>query len=388
MKRQRFAWRSSLVYLVYLVFLFFQPLFDPSTTAVTWLAIAAMIAVFVPVYLWTFARSGAEPYLWSRERRRPGAGLGILAMVLLGVASVPFNSGATTFLIYAAAAGGALRPRRRALAVVGGVEIVVVIATFASRIPFPYVLAAFAPALLLSPIIGLSVLFERERDQANARLAMAQDEIERLAAIAERERIARDLHDLLGHTLSTITLKSELAHRLATGDPERAASEMRDVERISRDALSEVRSAVAGFRARGLQGELANAKLALQAGEVAFDYYAEPLDLPPDRESVLALALREAVTNVLRHANARHCTVTLRRLGNHAELTVEDDGVGGAVIAGGLAGMRARLHALGGTLQIGDDLGTRLRVSLPLEALRSTAKERSRAPEGGELSAS
>ena len=110
---------------------------------------------------------------------------------------------------------------------------------------------------------------------------------------------------------------------------------------------------------------------------MAFDYYAEPLDLPPERESVLALALREAVTNVLRHADAGHCTVRLRRLGEHAELTVEDDGVGGAAVGdGGLAGIRARLQALGGTLQVTDDRGTRLRVSLPLEGTRAPARSR------------
>ncbi len=386
MTRQRHAPRSSAVYLVYLLFLFFQPLFDPSTVASTWIATGVMTVVFLPVYLWTFPRCTAQPYLWSRERRRPGAVLGIIAMVAIGVASIPINSGATTFLVYAAAAGGALRPRRRALTAVALVMATVLLAAFTSRIPFPYLLAAFAPALLLVPVIGLSVLFQRERVQTNARLAMAQDQIEHLAAIAERERIARDLHDLLGHTLSTITLKSELAHKLALDDPERAAGEMRDVERISREALAEVRSAVTGFRARGLQGELANVKLALEAGEVAFDYYAEPLELTPERESALALALREAVTNVLRHAGAEHCTVRLRRLGDHAELTVEDDGVGGAAVAdGGLAGMRARLQALGGTLQVTDDRGTRLRVALPLEGARSRAEAPAGKLGGGEL---
>jgi two-component system sensor histidine kinase DesK len=386
MTRKRPAWRASLVYLVYLIFLIFQPIFDPTTTSVTWLLTGAMVVVFLPLYLWTFSRTSTEPYLWSRERKRPGAVLGIVGMSLLGLVSIPINGGATTFLIYAGAASGSLTPRRRAVTAVGSVMVIVIVAAFVSGIPFPVVLAPFAPALVLVPMFGFTNIYQRERAQANARLAMAQDEIERLAAIAERERIARDLHDLLGHTLSTITLKSELAHRLALADPVRAAAEMREVERISRGALSEVRSAVTGYRARGLQGELANAKLALEAGEVAFDYYAEPLDLPPERESVLALALREAVTNVLRHAGAEHCTVRLRKLGDHAELTVEDDGVGGAAVAdGGLAGMRARLQALGGTLQVADDRGTRLRVALPIEGNRGRVEQPARTPDGGEL---
>ena len=219
MTRQRYSQRSSAVYLVYLLFLFFQPLFDPSTVAATWIATGVMTVVFLPVYLWTFPRCTSQPYLWSRERRRPGAVLGIIAMVAIGVASIPINSGATTFLVYAAAAGGALRPRRRALTVLALVMATALVTAFTSSIPFPYVLAAFAPAFLLVPVLGLSVLFQRERIQTDARLAMAQDEIEHLAAIAERERIARDLHDLLGHTLSTITLKSELAHHLALRRP-------------------------------------------------------------------------------------------------------------------------------------------------------------------------
>ncbi len=384
MTPKRASWRSSLVYLVYLVFLIFQPIFDPGTTALTWVLTAAMVLAFLPLFFWTFPRTGAEPYLWSRERRRPGAAAGIVGMCVLGLASIPINSGATTFLIYAGAASGGLRPRRRALTALGFVMAAVIVAAVASGMPFPLVLAPFAPALLLVPMFGLTTIYQREHAQANARLAMAQDEIERLAAIAERERIARDLHDLLGHTLSTITLKSELAHRLAAADPERAAAEMREVERISRQALSEVRSAVAGFRARGLEGELANAKLALEAGGVSFDYYLEPLELPPEREGVLALALREAVTNVLRHARAGRCRVRLRRLGDHAELLVEDDGVGGADVGdGGLAGMQARLRALGGALQVMDDRGTRLRVTLPLADGRARGQQRGPVEPGG-----
>lgn len=359
--------RAALPYLAYLVFLVFQPIFDPSTTLADWLAIPLMVAVFIPLYLWTFARCGDEPFLWDRARRVPGAVAGIAGMCALGLVCIPVNSGATTFMVYAAVAAGTLRPRRRAMVAVGAVTALVIAAAAVSRLPFPDVLAPFGPALLLVPLLGSASLHERDRQIANARLAMAQDEIERLAAIAERERIARDLHDLLGHTLSTITLKAELAHKLAARDPDGAAREMREVEMVSREALAEVRMAVTGFRARGLEGELASAKLALEAGGVRFDYYQEPLELSPQRESVLALALREAVTNVLRHARARRCTVRLERVGEHARLTVEDDGVGGADAGGGgLSGMRARLQALGGTQHVVDDRGTRLSLTLPL----------------------
>ncbi len=355
------------MYLFYLVFLGFEPIFDPTTTVWDWLAIVPMVAVFVPIYAWTFYNADRRPYLWSRERGVPGALAGIGAMAALGLICTPLNSGAAAFFIYAAAAAGHLRPRRLALVSMGAIFALVALSAWLSPVPFPYVLAAFTPALIFVPIAGLSSMHDCERQRANAKLAMAQDEIERLAAVAERERIARDLHDLLGHTLSTITLKAELASRLSERDPSRAAAEMRDVERVSRDALAQVRQAVRGYRAQGIQGELANAKLSLSAAGIAFDYYAEPQQLDGERESVLALALREAVTNVVRHAQARHCTVRLEREGSFATLSVQDDGIGGADAHGnGLSSMAARLQTVGGTLRVRDDRGTGLIVSVPL----------------------
>src|SRR5690606_2315226 len=176
----------------------------------------------------------------------------------------------------------------------------------------------------------------------------------------------------LGHTLSTITLKSELAARLAQRDPARAEQEMRDVERISRDALAQVRVAVRGYRSKGLQSEIVNAKLALEAAGVAFDYYVAQLRLTTTAESVLSLALREGITNVVRHAGARTCQVRLEHDGPWIRLRIEDDGNGAerttsprtprdqgeggawdptaeaAVAGSGIDAMRERVRALGG----------------------------------------
>lgn len=259
------------------------------------------------------------------------------------------------------------------------VFLTLVVAFLVSPVPLAYRFAAFTPAAVISPIIGLSTLYARERRESNARLRMAQDQVERLATIAERERIARDLHDLLGHTLSTITLKSELAARLVSRDPARAEREIRDVERLSRETLSEVRAAVSGYRKGGLEGEMVNAKLALEAAGVEFDYFTQPLHLRPDVEAVLATALREGVTNVIRHAGAKRCQVTLVDDGALVFLTVTDDGVGTRVERGGASGgtgllaMRERVRALGGTVTLnprtsGAKQGTRLEISLPRHA--------------------
>jgi two-component system sensor histidine kinase DesK len=195
----------------------------------------------------------------------------------------------------------------------------------------------------------------------------AQEDVEEMAKLAERERIGRDLHDLLGHTLSVIALKSELASKLADHDLPGAIQEIRDVERVSRDALSEVRRAVEGYRQHGLKGELRNASHALEAAGVRLDAQMAPVALPPRDETVLALALREAVTNVVRHAAASSCRVQLTADGAHTVLTIEDDGRGGVHGEGsGLSGMRSRVTEAGGTLEVSGSAGMRLTISVPV----------------------
>lgn len=199
----------------------------------------------------------------------------------------------------------------------------------------------------------------------------AQEEIEHLAKVAERERIARDLHDVLGHTLSVIALKSELASKLMERDPQQAGNEIREVEQISRQALSEVRDAIRGYRAKGLAAELAQAKTTLEtAGLTVQCDAASTVQLPPMQESVLALAVREAVTNVVRHAGARTCRLRLEQENGSCRLEIQDDGRGGSSLEGnGLRGMRERVQMLGGTLDRISDDGTTLTITLPIKEI-------------------
>lgn len=344
-------------YLVYLGMLAFQPLFSGEGPR-DGLVAAGLAAAFVPVYLWLY-------------RRRPGDRRGAWALawfVALGIVAVApaWNTGGTVFFVYAAAAAPYVLPRRRAVLAIGLLTLLPALLFPFSPVPVPYRWAVFLPALIFVPFVGLLTLAEADRRRADARLRTAHAEVERLATVAERERIARDLHDLLGHTLSTITLKSELAARLATRQPERAEGEMRDVERISREALQEVREAVQGYRVRGLAGELARAKLALEGAGIQFGYDADEIALAAEQEAVAALVLREAVTNVLRHSGAGRCTVTLRDRGDGVELAVRDDGRGGPLHEGnGLAGVRERLRGLGGSLRLEHDGGLALRALLP-----------------------
>ncbi len=294
-------------------------------------------------------------------------GARLLAVVagieLIGLGFGARNWGAASFFIYAAAfLGRKVPPPRGTRLLLLHLALVVAAAWLVPLAPFVWV-----PALVFSAIIGGINMHYAQLSRSNARLRLAQEEVEHLAKVAERERIARDLHDLLGHTLSVIVLKSELATKLAERDPRRAIEEMREVERISRDALAEVRAAVSGYRSRGLLEELASARRTLEGAGVAVTCDAQPVPLDPAQEGVLALALREAVTNVVRHAGARACRVRLACEDGRALLEVHDDGRGGAAPEGvGLAGMRERVQALGGTLDRDGASGTRLVVALPL----------------------
>lgn len=360
------GWEPYL-YLVFLGFMFFQPFFDPDFGALNWVLTLVLIAVFLPVYLGNFACGGRR------------ALVGICVIALLGVVGMFVNTGSSSFFIYAGAgAPYVVAKPRQALMFIGAILGLMTVSFLISPVPLPERLWAYLPALIFVPVNGLINIFQAEKDRGNRALRRAHDEIERLAKVAERERIARDLHDLLGHTLSSITLKSELASRLAVTDPKRAEREMAEVARVSRGALREVREAVSGYRARNLSGELDAAKTMLTAAGVRLEYFAEPLSLLPVQEGTLALALREAITNVVRHAQASVCTVRLLKTEDEVRLEVDDDGLGKAAPNGaGLSGMGERAELLGGRLGIkGNANGTQLRLSLPLrDTVKSTSKD-------------
>jgi two-component system sensor histidine kinase DesK len=345
------------VWLIYLASVFVKPA-RAGASAWEWAATIAGALVFLVLYVLGYR-------LPPRPRLLAAGGI-----LLLGVIFVPFNPGAIVYFIYGVSFfGHALRPgpALRLLLLVVAVEIL--LAWW-----FSLPLSTWASGILFSLMVGGINIHFGEVARANTRLRASQEEIERLAKTAERERIARDLHDLLGHTLSLVALKAELAGKLVDRDPERAREEIREVERISREALREVRNVVGGYRSEGLTAELVKARLLLDTAGIELAYFLAPVDLDPAREAVLALALREAVTNVVRHAGASTCRITLEPSETEVRLEVRDDGKGTRAPEGiGLSGMRARIEGLGGEVNLRADGGTVLTVTLPRPVPRTSS---------------
>jgi two-component system sensor histidine kinase DesK len=224
--------------------------------------------------------------------------------------------------------------------------------------------------LLYCLIFGLGNFAFAQLARTNALLERANSEIERLSQEAERERIARDLHDLLGHTLTVIAVKLDLARRLLSHDSERAQIEIVDAEQTARNALAEVRDAVSGYRAEGLDAEINRARRSLLSADVKLTTTLAPVNLSSSQVNVLCLALREAVTNVVRHAHATACHVALLEKDRTIRFTVEDNGIGGQIREGnGLRGMRERFQSMAGAVKLTGSAngGTSLELTLPLE---------------------
>lgn len=342
---------SPLLWVVYLGFFFIQPVAAHESLKL-WLLDLAGAAIFLVLYFGLFAIE--RPKVWVH----------IGGMMLLGLLYQPINHGACTFFIFAAA----MLPfcvQTNTAAVIGLFSIGGISAIEGVWLRLDGWTLFFSTAFPI--FIGAGNTFFAERNRMNQKLRKANEEVEHLAKVAERERIARDLHDVLGHTLSVITLKSELAGKLIDRDPELAGKEIREVEQISRQALTDVRDAIRGYRSRGLVAELAQAKSTLEtAGLTVQCDAATTVKLPAVQESVLSLAVREAVTNVVRHARARTCRMRLEQQNGSCCLEIQDDGMGGSHGEGnGLRGMRERVEMLGGTLLRETRSGTKITITLP-----------------------
>jgi two-component system sensor histidine kinase DesK len=316
-------------------------------TVAGWLGLAAFVGVYLTL---VFRNMGRRPF--------PLPLVGVLVVALGALAALlcfTLGSSWLGLFVYVAVACGATLPMRVAYWAIPATAAVMLLVGLHIGEKDAWNL------VLLVLLIGYAMTGVGQLVRTTIELRKARATVAQLAANGERLRLARDLHDLLGHSLSLITLKSELAGRMLPDHPDEAAQQVADIEQVSRQALVDVREAVTGYRRPRLASELAGVQVALTAAGVTADVPAEP-DLggvPEESESALAWALREAVTNVVRHSGAARCQVeVLRRQtldGAVLELSVEDNGSGGsgAGPGNGLTGLSERLEKIGGTLEAG-----------------------------------
>ena len=341
---------SPVAWLVYVGFWVIQPVYEHKTR--TWIYLALALLAFVSFFF------GA---LYGNLRTRRLCTLGILVLALL---YVPVNQSSFGIYFYLPWFLISLVESDAAFFRLIGLECTIIVL---QAWVFHLESWEWSVAIGVCALSGLNAVRMRQQGRANAKLRMARDEIEQLAKTAERERIARDLHDVLGHTLSLIAVKSELAGRLLATDPARAAQELAEIETTARRALTEVRQTVSGYRAQGLEAEIQQAAAALAAAGVTVTSRPQRAPrLPAQQEASLALILREAVTNIVRHAGARSCAISLETGPQGTVLVVHDDGCGITGEEGnGLRGMRERVRELGGELQLRSDGGAVVQVVLP-----------------------
>lgn len=344
---------SPYFYLLYLSFMVWKYIFSPfEYKEITYLLLS--FSVFIPIYFYSY---------WANKNKLI---LCIIACGLLGILWSPYNTGSSTFFIFGAAMCARLHPTRHAYIGIASL----IIAALGAYFIFDLNLIFLILTILFSIMTGIGALSAQLLINSKEQLIQKQGEVEHLATIAERERIARDLHDLLGHTLSVITLKAELASKLVDRDVQACKNEIKDIETTARNALAEVRSAIVGFRASSIEDEIKNTQIVLSAAQVALTTEITPLNLPPTIEKILALSLREATTNIIRHAKASTCFISLTTNEQELILSIQDNGMAGfnqmrIQEGNGLQGMKERVQALGGQLIHRADQGFYIELRIP-----------------------
>jgi two-component system, NarL family, sensor histidine kinase DesK len=352
--RWKYAWIWAAIWLAYLS----QPVLDAwrePDPVHRWVGLATLL-LFAATFIGAFAvmprlTRNRESHLGGTILTLVTAVLAIAITTLLGEAQLPI-------FVYVAVLAMFMLPGRWGPVTVVGIIVATAIAQ--AVVPswnpdYSVQFQIFVGGLAMWGVVQL-ITRNRELDEAHR-------EIARLAVEEERNRFARDLHDILGHSLTVMAVKAELAGRMVRLDPDRAESEITEVERLSRSALAEVRTAVAGYRDVSLATELANARSALSAAGIDADLPTAIDDVPPDRRELFGWVVREGVTNVVRHSGASRPTVHI----TPSTVTISDNGrvfepagapagpeTASTLESGhGLLGLRERAEALGGTIHIG-----------------------------------
>lgn len=351
---ERYGWVMGAIWLVFLAFPVVSSVQAEWSTP--WRAASVVsIVAFGTVYVLAFMRLDTLD-TWADVHRY---GLGRLAVLLLlcVVPAVVIGVGALGMLPFLVAFSMFSLYLRWAL-VVGGAALLatIIVPALSGLLPELWFFALIVTLVFVTTCL-VRVLDERGSQQRELSRQML--------IVSERERVARDVHDVLGHSLTVVTVKSELARRLVDADPDRAKAELDDINALTRTALAEIRATVAGLRVTRMDVELESARVALAGAGIEAELPDDYSVVDPRHRLVLAWVLREAVTNVVRHSSAHRCVVTLHQAG----IIVEDDGLGcaGSREGNGLRGLRERVSQAGGSLSLDTSAGptgTRLEVRL------------------------
>ncbi|MGZ0682080.1 sensor histidine kinase [Bacillus paralicheniformis] len=229
----------------------------------------------------------------------------------------------------------------------------------------------FLPFLVIMLISPYGIRSMNRRMELEQELDEANQQIKELVKREERVRIARDLHDTLGHTLSLLTLKSQLVQRTIASDPERAGKEAREMETTSRAALKQVRELVSDMKTATIAEELIHIQQILRAADITFEYMggSDFSNISPVTQNIVSMCIREAATNIVKHSRATHCTISISQTDDKISITIKDDGMGmdqQTPFGNGLRGMKERLALIDGALDVSTHNGTVLNITVPI----------------------
>jgi two-component system sensor histidine kinase DesK len=349
---KKYAW----VYLINLVFYFIPLYFMPLDPFKLGLSLAAIIP-FIACYFWAYNSS-------SQKAIYP-----IVAMVLLACMVTPLTSGSLSFFSFTGFFIGFFYPIKRAL--LGFVAISLILLGLNIALGFEhYLFTLYGMMIVLA--VGVFGVMERNRQHIKRQQQQSKDEIHSLATMLERERIARDLHDIMGHSLSSIALKAELADKLlAANRVDMARQQLQELTLIARESLTQVRDTVSHYKHKGLEASLFHLAQTLRDKGILVQRQGELPELEANMEGQLILILTEWASNLLKHSHAHHCSICFEQQGDHLVLIMEDDAKAEAIEEGnGIKGMRERVTALGGEFSYQTQDHYRFSIKLPLASTR------------------
>ncbi|QYJ93475.1 sensor histidine kinase [Shewanella spartinae] len=342
----KLAW----VYLINLGF-YFIPLF--LQTMPTWHIVVSLLVLVPFIYC----------YFWAHRSPSKTAYQPILLIIALACLITPVNIGSLSLFTFAGFFIGFNYSLPKAFASLIGLAVILTLLSLTLGIH--YYFAVYGVALITG--VGFFGVAERKRVEAKRAQRQSQQEIRQLATMLERERIARDLHDIMGHSLSSISLKAELARKLlAKGQADQASAELAELETIARDSLSQIRQTVSGYKHKGLDATLTHLCQMLRDKGMAVTLSGELPSQPQEVETQLILSLTELCNNVMRHSQGDSCNIDLSATPQRLRISVTDNGKLRQLCEGnGLTGIRERLRPLGGTLSIGLEPNPKFIIELP-----------------------